>query len=137
MTVASILSALDTQLQAFATANAIPVAWDGVSFVVPKDNKFLMPRMSARTRQPVGVGANSRIRHDGTYQVSIFGPIGIGTSWITGIGDSLVSHFPRGLGLTTADNRSVVITNVSIATLMNEQPNLHLPVMIEWFCFDV
>jgi hypothetical protein len=137
MSIASILVALDSRLQTFATTNGLAVAWENVHFTPPNNNQYLVPRISARSRTPIGVGANSRIRHDGVYQISVFGPSGVGTAWVTGVGDQLVAAFPRGMGLPTTDSRQVVITNVSLAALISEQPNLHLPVLVEWFCFDV
>lgn len=83
---------LDARLKAWAQAQNLPVAWEGVSFTKPSGpfvEVFLMPTVSVNSDV-----AGKRTTYLGTYQVNCWGLDGKGMGQLEGITDSLIAAFP-------------------------------------------
>jgi hypothetical protein len=136
MTLAAIQTAFDAELLDYQAHNPIEVAWENTVYNPVEGVAYLATRMSARVQTVRGTGANGTVEWSGTYQISVFGPIGEGMWNVATMADGLRLFFRRGTTLLTVDGLSVLLDTPTVPPAI-EQPNwVMLPVLVNWFCYE-
>ena len=131
----SIRTAIDNYLNA-SLSSTIEIAWEGIAYYPDLQKPFISNRMSALVRTAVGVGASAMNRWNGTYQLSIWYPVGGGMQPSLSQTDAVIALFKRGTSLATADGLTVVFETPTPSPAIQDQNWLHTPVMIPWFAYE-
>jgi hypothetical protein len=133
--------AMNNTLQAALTANTIEgigenIAWPEKTFAPVKGVPWLKPELAARSRRPVGFGADSVQQWDGTFQVGIFVPRDSGTRLQNQIASQILAVFKRGLALQTPDGVWITVTRGTAPVAVPYGDWINLPVQIDWFATE-
>jgi len=135
MSIATIQAALDKYLNDNQGSD-IAIAWEGTAYIPTQSVPFLAPQTAGLINSPTGPGKDSIVQIDGTYQISVWFPIGQGMQPVRQKSDEIVALFRRGTLLTTSDNKAV-ITEVPYQVMAIQEGNwIHVPVMVPWFVYD-
>lgn len=129
MSLRDIQTALDNHLSLFQSEH---VAWEGTEYEPLLTQPYLSTRISARSREALGFGADSAIMWQGFYQINVSYPVNEGTGAVYGRVDELIDHFPRGLTLSSGD-ATVKIEMVSPQPTIQEGHWVTVPVLVRWF----
>jgi hypothetical protein len=136
--VTDIKRAFETSLQTFATTNSINVSWESVEFEPEESETFLDPSfLPTRPIQKELIGANTRSRYTGVYQINVVTKSGLGTSNLYEQYEALLSIFSRGTALTytSSDGEEVLVEILKYYMGdLNEasSPWCFIPIYIEW-----
>lgn len=89
----SIRSELETPLAAFAAAQNIPVAWEGVPFVAPTTGPYLQSYLLGSVTTNASVdGTRQRVR--GTFQINVVVHDGLGSEAVDALAAQVVALYP-------------------------------------------
>jgi len=109
-----ISAALDTNLNTFASANSIPVAWENINYKPVVGTLYLRPTLLPADTDPIGLSYVSALDHLGIYQIDVISPIDVGKSAAVTKADLLVAAFPR--SNLTYNGKIVTIKSASRST---------------------
>ena len=101
-----------------------------------KGRPYLLPRMAARSRRPMGVGADSVQEWTGIYQVGVIVPRDQGTRLENEIASSVLKAYRRGLTVETLQGIFVIVTASSAPPSQPFGDWVQLPVQINWFAHE-
>lgn len=130
MSQATIRAALEQRLATWATANALPVAWENVAFPEPVAVYARASVLPAPTTSDDLSGAHRAFR--GVFQVSIITPLGHGSAVALALADSLAAEFPVNLRLTADDVTVTVVSPASAASAVQTDTRYSVPVSMQY-----
>lgn len=126
--------ALNQRLQAYATANSKPVAWENSGYVPTTGTLFLRPTVLPIETVQAGLGTNGQELHEGIYQVDVFAPTDQPKAKALAIADAIADYYARGLVLTY-NGVKVRIGTASIGAGNRENSWYQLPISIDYHSF--
>jgi hypothetical protein len=91
-----ISAALDSNLNTFATANSIVVAWENKDYQPVTGTLYLRPTLLPADTESIGLGNTSSEDHLGIYQVDVIAPIDKGKGQAITKADLVKTAFPKG-----------------------------------------
>lgn len=89
----SVRSELEGRLATFATAQNIPVSWEGVPFTPPSSGPYLQAVMLASATKNSTVDA-TRTRTTGNFQINVVGFDGLGSKQVEDLATLVVALYP-------------------------------------------
>ena len=109
-----ISAALSANLNIYATANSVPVAWENVKYLPVTGAKYLRETLIPASTEQVELGAAGIDETLGIYQVDVFTPANsdLGKSEAQILADGVANQFKRG-ALLTYNGVNVRIRKVS------------------------
>lgn len=136
MTIArEIMSALDNHLESYQSSD---IAWTNASYEIKEGVPHLKPRMTSRTRRPLGAGENSVEMYEGVYTVEVNWPANEGSDPADSKADEVAAHFPRGTTLVTTSGKSVVVTHADPINGFENPPDWYkVPVRVFWYLYNL
>lgn len=114
----------------------LPVAWPGLDFEPPADQKYLRVTYLPNVTTSFLLGENEPKEHIGQLQIDVMWPQGAGTSQPTEIAGAIIQRFKDG---TTIENEGVridVSSQPDPGPYLESPPNLQLPVTINYQSFN-
>jgi hypothetical protein len=130
MSVLAIRQALEEKLK--AVIPVLPTAWEHRKYTPDLRKPYQAAYILWADPENPEIG-NNMYRQRGIFQVSLFYPIGIGSSEIETRADLLRSTFYRGLTLTEDSINVVIATTPAISQQPNEDAHSVKIVKIEFF----
>jgi hypothetical protein len=130
----NIRAALDSQLQTFATAQSLAVAWPNTGHEPTVGTPWIRPTLLPGWPEAAALGADADNYQSGLYQVDIFTPAGEGTEDARDYADAMITSFKRGTTLTYS-GVTVRIKRAGIEASRQEPEWVVLPVLIAWFAY--
>lgn len=133
-----IKQAFDTALLNYSTTNGIRVSWEGVSFTPTEGETFLDPHfMPTRPVQKELVGASTRTRCEGYYQINAVTKAGTGMNALYAQYEGLQAIFNRGTALnyTNGSGEDILVEiNRYYMNALNESesPYMFIPIFVEF-----
>ena len=109
-----ISAALDANLNTFASANSIAVAWENINYKPVVGTLYLRPTLLPADTDPIGLSYVSALDHLGIYQIDVIAPVDTGKGQAVTKADLLVTAFPR--SNLTYNGKLVTIKSVSRST---------------------
>lgn len=134
MTYSAILSGLEGVVSTYATANSLPVVWEGTERQpLHSEAGLVCSFMPARARMGT-LGADGSDHKSGLFQVSIYGERGRGIGVILTHVDALVAAFKR--KSLTVGSTTVHSFRAYPAAPFESGDYTVIPVTVEWSNFE-
>ena len=133
MSLASIQTGLRTHLATFQATN---VAWAGTLYRPTIGTPYLSPKISSRTRTPVGLGADGTRKWQGTYTINVYFPAAQGLARANARADGVLAHFPPGGSVTGVDGALVQFETPTARPELEQPDWLMIPVEVPWWSYE-
>lgn len=121
-----------------ALANAVgsvPIEYENVvKFVRPTSGLWVRTYYMPNQPESAELGPTGRMRLDGTFQVSVFGPRGGGPAATGNLIATVLNAFQRGTVLVSGSVQ-VSIVSSGPAPAVPEDDCYHVPINIRWWTF--
>lgn len=126
--------ALNQRMQAYATANSKPVAYENVNYKPVVGTLYLRATVLPADTVQAGLGTTGQDLHEGIYQVDVFAPIDKPKAVALAEADAIADYFARGLTLSF-NGVNVRVRTASIGSGRREENWYILPVFIDYLSF--
>lgn len=110
------------------------IAWTNIPFASDLKKLHLAVFHMYDETVSASCGEDGFNRISGTYQISIFELLGVGTHRAEMVAASLVEHFYMGRILDACDYE-VRITNSWASSGISEETRFHIPVSVNWYSY--
>jgi len=130
-----ILEALDTRLQALVFSPAIPISFPNRTFT--PSGAYLRTWWLPSPTETLGgtTPVTAPLDYKGIYQVSVFWPIGSGSTPIMEVASAIAAHFKRGTKLSHDGIDVWMDDPPSVGPMIQESNVLQLPVSVPYRAF--
>ncbi|MGL5002487.1 MAG: phage tail terminator-like protein [Casimicrobium sp.] len=126
MSTSAIRKSFETILEAWALSQNIKVQFENQTFAPPKTlylRCFLLP---AET-DSLDLDGEHRL-YRGVFQVSVYAPIGAGSSQATAVAESVAALYPKETAITVGTNYAMLTKPMSIARSIQTEDRYVVPV---------
>lgn len=127
----NIMAALQVRLKAFASAQGIKIAYEGVPFTPSATETHLADHLLPASTANPSMGRH-HTRYVGIYQVDVSVPGDTHPAALRNLANALVAHFPRGLGLDNSGQTVLILNTPSIGPLIPDGGRVKRPVSIRY-----
>ncbi|MFD2235944.1 DUF4128 domain-containing protein [Aureimonas populi] len=128
---ASIHTALEQHLRAFAEPRGLRVARQGYDFTPPDGEYLRSSFMPNRTTNPWTAFSDPSV-FQGIFQITVVWPAGGGVDPALTLAADIANHFGRGTRIPAADPPMTIEERPSIASPLQDASSLEVPISIRY-----
>lgn len=124
---------LNSWLAALVLAPVVPIAWPNLPTI--PNGAYLRPWLLPEPTEALTLSAAGPNDYKGIYQVSVFWPVGAGTTAVLETASAIAAHFKRGTSITRESIRTWVDAPPYLGPMIQEPDIFQLPVSVPYRAF--
>lgn len=129
-----ISAALDVNLNVYAAANSVSVAWENIDFTPTAGTLFVRPTLLPADSVQSGLGATGIDNNLGIYQIDVIAPLDKGKFAATSNADLIGQQFKRGT-ILTYNGLTVTLSKTSRGSGIRDGGWFIIPVFVTYQSF--